>query len=73
MLGRRFQERLAEMRLPPYRLEITSAYRTAERQARLRRSNANAAAGVSSHEFGTTVDLSYAAFAPPAAVSMASM
>jgi len=65
-LGGRFQERLAEMGLPPYRIEVTSALRTSERQARLRRLNANAAAGVSSHEFGTTVDLSYAAFAPPA-------
>jgi hypothetical protein len=68
VLGARFQERLAEIGLPPYRMEITSALRTAERQARLRRNNANAAAGVSSHEFGTTVDLSYAAFAPPAEV-----
>ena len=66
VLGARFQERLAEMGLPPYRLEITSALRTAERQTELRQSNANAAAGVSSHEFGTTVDVSYAAFAPPA-------
>lgn len=64
-LGARFQERLAALDLPPYRIEVTSALRTAERQARLRRSNANAAAGVSSHEFGTTVDVSYAAFAPP--------
>ncbi|MGD2121779.1 MAG: DUF5715 family protein [Gemmatimonadota bacterium] len=68
VLGTRFQGRLAEMGLPPYRVEVTSALRTAERQARLRRNNANAAAGVSSHEFGTTVDLSYAAFAPPAEV-----
>ena len=66
VLGGRFQERLAEMGLPPYRLEVTSALRTSERQERLRRTNANAAAGVSSHEFGTTVDLSYSAFAPPA-------
>ncbi len=66
ILGQRFHERLAELDLPPYRMEVTSALRTAERQARLRRGNANAAAGVSSHEFGTTVDLSYAAFAPPA-------
>ena len=66
VLGTRFPERLAEMELPPYRLEVTSALRTTARQAELRRSNANAAAGVSSHEFGTTVDLSYAAFAPPA-------
>ncbi|NIQ59586.1 MAG: hypothetical protein GWN71_41520, partial [Gammaproteobacteria bacterium] len=52
ILGERFQERLAAMGLPPYRIEVTSALRTSERQARLRRSNANAAAGVSSHEFG---------------------
>ena len=65
-LGWRFQQRLAEMGLPPYRIEVTSALRTSQRQARLRGSNPNAAAGVSSHEFGTTVDLSYAAFAPPA-------
>jgi len=68
VLGERFQVRLSEMGLPPYRMEITSALRTAQGQARLRRNNANAAAGVSSHEFGTTVDLSYAAFAPPAEV-----
>ena len=66
VLGERFQERLAVMGLPLYRLEVTSALRTSQRQARLRRSNGNAAAGTSSHEFGTTVDLSYAAFAPPA-------
>jgi hypothetical protein len=65
VLGERFQARLAEMGLPPYRMEITSALRTSERQENLRQSNANAAAGASSHEFGTTVDLSYAAFAPP--------
>lgn len=65
-LGRRFQDRLAAMGLPPYRIEVTSALRTSERQARLRGRNPNAAAGVSSHEFGTTVDLSYSAFAPPA-------
>jgi len=66
IIGERFQQRLAAMELPPYRMEVTSALRTSERQARLRRSNANAAADVSSHEFGATVDLSYAAFAPPA-------
>jgi len=66
ILGERFQARLAELELPPYRIEVTSALRTVQRQQRLRQGNANAAAGVSSHEFGTTVDLSYAAFAPPA-------
>jgi hypothetical protein len=66
ILGRRFHEQLAEMNLPPYRIEVTSALRTADRQASLRQTNANAASGVSSHEFGATVDVSYAAFAPPA-------
>lgn len=69
ILGQRFQEKLAELGLPPYRLEVTSALRTSQGQERLRLTNANAASGVSSHEFGTTVDLSYAAFAPPAARS----
>ena len=68
ILGERFQERLAEMGVPPYRIEVTSALRTTQRQQRLARSNANAATGTSSHEFGTTVDLSYAAFAPPAEI-----
>lgn len=66
VVGERFQERLAALELPPYRLEITSALRTSDRQEELREDNANAAAGVSSHEFGVTVDVSYAAFAPPA-------
>ena len=65
-LGIRFQRRLEEIGVPPYRIEVTSALRTTEDQARLRESNGNAAAGVSTHEFGATVDLSYAAFAPPA-------
>jgi hypothetical protein len=66
VIGQRFQQRLAELELPAYRLEVTSATRTSERQEDLRDGNANAAAGVSSHEFGATVDVSYAAFAPPA-------
>jgi hypothetical protein len=70
-LGARFHERLAELDLPPFRIEVTSALRTSERQARLRRTNANAAGGLSSHEFGATVDLSYAAFAPPAQTTAA--
>jgi hypothetical protein len=65
-IGERFHQRLAELELPAYRLEITSATRTSERQDDLRDGNANAAAVVSSHEFGATVDVSYAAFAPPA-------
>jgi hypothetical protein len=65
-LGMRFQARLEEMGLPPYRIEVTSAFRSAADQARLRRSNVNAARGVSTHEFGTTVDLGYFTFPSPA-------
>ena len=64
-LGSRFQARLADLDLPPYRIEVTSALRHSERQEELRSTNGNAARGVSAHEFGATVDLSYAAFAPP--------
>lgn len=65
-LGQRFQDELAQRGIPPYRLEITSVLRTAAEQAALRRSNPNAAAGTSSHEFGTTLDIAYEAYAPPA-------
>lgn len=65
-IGAAFQERLGALGLPPYRLEITSALRTAADQAELRRENVNAARGVSTHEYGTSVDLAYSAFAPPA-------
>jgi hypothetical protein len=64
-IAQRFQARLAEEDIPPYRLEITSVLRTAADQAALRRQNPNAAAGVSSHEFGTTLDIAYESFAPP--------
>lgn len=66
VLGTRFHGRLADLGLPAYRMEVTSSLRTVADQRRLRLTNANAAVGISSHEFGTTVDLSYAAFAPPA-------
>ncbi|MFW5952520.1 MAG: DUF5715 family protein [Gemmatimonadota bacterium] len=64
-LGRRFQDRLEGMGLPPYRLEITSVLRTSDQQARLRARNPNATAGTSSHEFGTTVDIAYSVYPPP--------
>jgi hypothetical protein len=64
-LGERFQRRLAETGLPAYRMEVTSGLRTGEGQAALRERNPNAAVGVSAHEFGTTVDIAYTAFAPP--------
>ncbi len=58
--------------VPPVRPIATSLLRTAASQAALRRVNANAAAGTSSHEFGTTFDLSYRRFEavpPPVYVS----
>jgi hypothetical protein len=65
-LGESFQARLEAMGLPPYRYEISSVLRSPEAQAALRRSNPNAAAGTSSHEFGTTVDIVYEAYPAPA-------
>ena len=64
-IGEAFQERLEGMGIPPYRMEITSVLRSAADQARLRESNVNAATGVSTHEYGTTVDIAYSAYAPP--------
>lgn len=65
-IGERFHARLEEMGLPPWRFEISSVLRTAADQAALRRSNPNAAAGVSTHEFGTTLDVIYSAYRAPA-------
>jgi hypothetical protein len=65
-LGERFHAKLDSLGLPPFRMEITSVLRTAENQRSLQRRNPNAARGVSAHEFGTTVDIAYRRFAPPA-------
>lgn len=65
-IGEAFQDRLRERGLPAFRYEISSVLRTAEGQAALRRTNPNAAAGTSSHEFGTTVDIVYEAYPAPA-------
>ncbi|HEX6133900.1 MAG TPA: DUF5715 family protein [Longimicrobiales bacterium] len=65
-IAEQFQERITALGLPRYRIEITSALRTPESQAELRRTNPNAAAGMSTHEYGTTVDIAYSSFAAPA-------
>jgi hypothetical protein len=65
-LGRRFHARLDALGLPRYRMKVTSALRTDESQAELRRINANASRIVSAHEFATTVDVSHERFAVPA-------
>ncbi len=59
------------MGLPPFRLEITSALRTPDAQAALRRTNPNATSGTSTHEYGTTVDVAYSAFTAPAVPGVA--
>lgn len=65
-LGTRFHAQLDRLGLPLYRMKITSALRTNETQAELRRTNPNASRTVSAHEFGTTVDVSHERFAVPA-------
>ncbi len=65
-IGRRFHARLDSLGVPPLRFEVSSGLRTAATQAALRRRNANATRGTSTHEYGTTVDVSYSAFSAPA-------
>lgn len=65
-IGERFHDRLAALGAPPYRIEVTSVLRTRGDQEALRRVNPNAALGESTHEYGTTVDVLYSAFAAPA-------
>lgn len=64
-IGQRFQARLDSLNVPPLRMVITSALRTPENQAALRRRNSNASKIESAHEFGTTVDIAYRRFAAP--------
>jgi hypothetical protein len=68
-LGRRFHARLRALGLPPYRMKVTSALRTDETQAELRKINSYASQTVSAHEFGTTVDVSHERFAAPAGLA----
>ena len=65
-LGRRFHQRLDSLGVPRYRFEVSSVLRTAALQADLRQGNSNASRGTSSHQFGTTVDIAYNTFSPPA-------
>lgn len=58
-VGRRFQDRLQRAGLPRYRFTVSSALRTADLQEDLGRTNRNATAGRSSHEYGASVDLVY--------------
>ncbi|PAP78080.1 DUF5715 family protein [Rubrivirga marina] len=55
----RFREKLDQRGLPPFRFAVSSVWRTGADQAALRGGNVNAAAGRSSHEYGTTYDITY--------------
>ena len=63
-IGDRFHQRLAAAGLPTVRFVISSTFRTAEHQDRLRGVNANATRSTSSHEYGTTFDLAYRRYDP---------
>ena len=62
-IGVRFQQKLAEYGLPPYKYHVSSVLRTEEDQEALRRINVNAARTTSSHEFGTTFDIQFRKYA----------
>ena len=62
-VGRRFQTALADAWLPPFRVTVSSALRTADLQRDLARTNRNATSGRSSHEYGASVDLVYTRYA----------
>ena len=64
-IAQRFQRSLDSLGVPRFRLVITSALRTPDTQAALRRVNRNASRVESAHEFGTTVDVAYRRFAAP--------
>jgi hypothetical protein len=64
-IAQRFQAQLDSLHVPRFRLVITSALRTSDKQAALRRVNSNASKVESAHEFGTTVDIAYRRFAAP--------
>lgn len=57
IIGERLHEELRRADLPLYRFNISSVLRTADNQQALRRINPNATLGVSTHEFGTTLDI----------------
>lgn len=61
--GERFQARLAQAGLPPYRFTVSSALRTSDLQRALGQTNRNATAGRSSHEYGASADIVYTRFA----------
>ncbi|HOK79533.1 MAG TPA: DUF5715 family protein [bacterium] len=62
IIGERFQENLKKQNLPLYRFTISSVLRTQKAQEALVRKNRNATKNISSHQFGTTVDILFTEF-----------
>ncbi|MGB9643360.1 MAG: DUF5715 family protein, partial [Candidatus Ratteibacteria bacterium] len=62
IIGERFQEKLKEQNLPLYRFTISSVLRTQKAQEALAKKNRNATRNISSHQFGTTVDILFTDF-----------
>ena len=58
----RFWDDLASNDLPGFRFTLSSFLRSAENQAALTEVNVNAARGQSSHQYGTTFDITYRRF-----------
>lgn len=64
-MGERFHAQLAALGAPPFRMEVSSVMRAQAEQEALRQVNPNAATGESTHEYGTTFDVLYSAYAAP--------
>lgn len=64
-MGERFHAQLATLGAPPFRLEVSSVLRTRAEQEALQQVNPNAAPEESTHEYGTTFDVLYSAYAAP--------
>ncbi|HOL50081.1 MAG TPA: DUF5715 family protein [bacterium] len=62
LIGERFQKNLKKQNLPLYRFTISSVLRTQQAQEKLVRKNRNATRNISSHQFGTTVDILFTEF-----------
>lgn len=62
LLGKRFEERLKNEGVIPYRFSVTSVLRTEKSQEDLRRNNVNATNNESSHYFGRTFDIAQTRF-----------
>lgn len=63
-LGERFDQRLEDEGLKQYRFVLTSLLRTIDHQRKLQRTNLNATPNISSHYFGTAIDISMTRFVP---------